>query len=95
MATVRPGRVSGTNNAARRGSFIDTHPGFDFWSAVPALARRRRHEDWEFVRDIVLFFSGLVGVFYELVVGAAEPGLLVVFAAMLGLPITLRGGKNG
>jgi hypothetical protein len=55
----------------------------------------RKHEEWEFARDILLFVAGLIGIFYELVAGTSEPGLLVIFAAMLGLPITLRGGKDG
>jgi hypothetical protein len=52
------------------------------------------------VRDSVLFFSGLAGVGYVLVIGAPEPSyvppLLVLFATMMGLPALLRKDeKNG
>lgn len=57
---------------------------------------QRKHYEWEFARDVILFFAGLLGIFYELVIGVNDPGLLVIFAAMLGLPITLHSkGKNG
>lgn len=62
------------------------------------MARRRKHEQWDFARDLILFFAGLVGIFYELLIGVNDPGLLVIFAAMLGLPITLHrngGTRNG
>lgn len=46
---------------------------------------------WKNVRDIVLFFSGLAGVFYETVLSVSErPTLLLMFAAMMGLPAFLR-----
>lgn len=42
-------------------------------------------------RDTVLFFSGLTGVFYETVYSKADrPTLLLLFAAMMGLPAFLR-----
>jgi hypothetical protein len=57
-------------------------------------------------RDAVLFLAGLVGVGHETLVAASErPTLLLLFAAMMGLPAFLRtdesrkrngnGGSNG
>lgn len=46
---------------------------------------------WKNVRDIMLFFCGLAGVFYETVLSTVErPTLLLMFAAMMGLPAFLR-----
>jgi hypothetical protein len=40
-----------------------------------------------FLRDVTLFFGGVIGVFYETIFTQADrPYLLVVFAAMMGLP---------
>ncbi len=48
------------------------------------------------VRDCVLFVGGFVGVYHELFYqGATErPYLLVVFAAMMGLPAFLRSDER-
>lgn len=52
---------------------------------------------WHFrlSRDIVLFSTGLAGILHEVFVhrGEERPSLLIVLAAMMGLPIYLR--KNG
>lgn len=46
---------------------------------------------WKNVRDIVLFVAGIAGVFHETVMAATErPTLLLMFAAMMGLPAFLR-----
>lgn len=46
---------------------------------------------WPTLRDITLFVGGLAGVFHETVVSNVErPTLLILFAAMLGLPAFLR-----
>lgn len=46
---------------------------------------------WKNVRDVVLFLAGLAGVFHETVIAATErPTLLLMFAAMMGLPAFLR-----
>lgn len=46
---------------------------------------------WPFLRDVVLFFGGLAGVLHETLITAGErPSLLVLFAAMMGLPAFLR-----
>jgi hypothetical protein len=52
---------------------------------------------WPRLRDIILFFSGLIGVAYEaLAQGAERPTLLLLYAAMMGLPAFLRQDeKNG
>ena len=45
-------------------------------------------------RDVVLFAAGLVGVLHETFVSNGErPSLLILYGAMMGLPIYLR--KNG
>lgn len=47
--------------------------------------------NWQNSRDIILFFGGLAGVFNETVLTATErPTLLILFAAMMGLPAFLR-----
>lgn len=52
--------------------------------------------NWEFVRTLTLFFAGLGGVMYEMLfVHPADYGLLVIFGAMMGIPIYLNRGKNG
>jgi hypothetical protein len=55
---------------------------------------------WPRLRDIILFFSGLLGVAYEAATHHAErPTLLLLYAGMMGLPAFLRqdskNGKNG
>ncbi len=49
---------------------------------------------WPHLRDAMLFFGGLMGVAYEtLGEGAERPTLLLLFAAMMGLPAFLRSGE--
>jgi hypothetical protein len=57
---------------------------------------------WPVIRDVILFMAGLAGVIHETAVSATErPTLLLLFAAMMGLPAFLRAdakksnGKNG
>jgi hypothetical protein len=52
---------------------------------------------WQNSRDVILFFGGLAGVFNETVLTTTErPTLLILFAAMMGLPAFLRqDDKNG
>lgn len=46
---------------------------------------------WTTIRDILLFFAGLAGIVHETAIAAtAEPTLVVLFAAMCGLPAFLR-----
>jgi hypothetical protein len=46
-------------------------------------------------RDLVLFIAGLLGVLHETVLSTAErPTLLILFAAMLGLPLFLQKGDD-
>jgi hypothetical protein len=52
--------------------------------------------DWEPLRTVILFFAGLVGVAYETIFAhPPDPTLLIVFGAMMGIPLFLRNGKNG
>jgi hypothetical protein len=45
-------------------------------------------------RDTILFIGGLVGIFHEMVFAHSDrPTLLVLFAAMIGLPLFLRGDE--
>lgn len=47
--------------------------------------------NWQNTRDVILFFGGLAGVFNETVLTTSErPTLLILFAAMMGLPAFLR-----
>lgn len=46
-------------------------------------------------RDSVLFVVGLAGVLHETLISQAErPTLLLLFAAMVGLPAFLRGDEK-
>jgi hypothetical protein len=53
---------------------------------------------WPRIRDITLFVGGLAGVIHETVFqqGVERPTLLLLFAAMMGLPAVLRADeRNG
>jgi choline-glycine betaine transporter len=48
-------------------------------------------KNWQNSRDVILFFGGLAGVFNETALNTTErPTLLILFAAMMGLPAFLR-----
>jgi hypothetical protein len=50
---------------------------------------------WPFVRDVLLFFAGLGGVAHELLLTNSErPTLLLLFGAMMGLPLFLRADEG-
>jgi hypothetical protein len=50
---------------------------------------------WPLIRDILLFFGGLAGVTYETVSSQIDrPTLLLLFAAMMGLPAFLRSDES-
>jgi hypothetical protein len=50
---------------------------------------------WQTIRDMILFFAGLGGVFHETAIAQAErPTLLLLFAAMMGLPAFLRADEK-
>lgn len=50
-------------------------------------------KDWPMWRDVVLFGAGLLGVAHETLAASAErPTLLILFAAMMGLPAFLQKG---
>ena len=47
------------------------------------------------LRDLVLFFGGLLGVMHEVFFTSFDrPALLVLFAGMMGLPAFLRNGYD-
>lgn len=49
----------------------------------------------KFSRDTALFLSGLAGIAYEtLAQGGERPTLLLLFAAMVGLPAFLRSDER-
>jgi hypothetical protein len=53
--------------------------------------KRRWRPSVRLTRDGTLFLAGLAGVFYETVFTKADrPTLLLLFAAMMGLPAFLR-----
>lgn len=52
----------------------------------------RRRSGWTPIRDAVLFLAGLAGVAHQtLVAPAPSESLLILFAAMMGLPAFLPG----
>jgi hypothetical protein len=59
--------------------------------------RRRRSKAWTFpfIRDVVLFVAGLAGLAYETVFTSSDrPTLLLLYAAMLGLPAFLQANNE-
>jgi hypothetical protein len=55
------------------------------------VARKRRIR---FTRDGVLFVAGLVGLAYETYTGGERVTLLLVFAAMMGLPAFIQADER-
>lgn len=56
---------------------------------------RSWQSEWKFLRDIILFLGGLAGVAHETIFEAsADPTLLLIFGAMMGLPAFLRNDEN-
>lgn len=50
---------------------------------------------WPLFRDVGLFLGGIAGVVHETVLSKAErPTLLILFAAMMGLPAFLQPPKE-
>lgn len=51
---------------------------------------------WTRLRDILLFAGGTAGVVHETVLrnGPERPTLLILFAAMMGLPAFLAGDRD-
>jgi hypothetical protein len=55
------------------------------------MSRRDYPRIWRLVRDAVLFVAGLVGIIQQTVIAESpNPTLLLIFAAMVGLPGFLR-----
>jgi hypothetical protein len=68
------------------------------WRKAEASSRKRRRLRLYqiFNRNTVLFVGGLLGTAHETLLEHAErPTLLVLFAAMMGLPAFLSPGING
>jgi len=42
---------------------------------------------WAFLRDVAMFAGGLTGATYETLRAVPRPELLLLFAAMMGIPI--------
>lgn len=56
---------------------------------------RLRPDQWHAIRDVALFTGGLIGVLHETYFSQLDrPALLVLFAAMMGLPAYLRNGDK-
>lgn len=50
---------------------------------------------WPLIRDVILFFVGLSGVVHETAISqSSDPQLLLLFAAMMGLPAFLRADEG-
>jgi hypothetical protein len=50
---------------------------------------------WKPQRKDILLVAGLIGIFYEAMrVGPERPTLLLVYAAMVGLPLVLRADEH-
>lgn len=50
---------------------------------------------WPQLRDMILFFGGLGGVAHETFLASTDrPELLIVFAAMMGLPAFLQADQR-
>lgn len=63
------------------------------------LTLKDMEQRWKLIRDVLLFFSGLVGMAYVTLQNVRDPVLVAAFSAMMGLPVVLRGeervNKNG
>jgi uncharacterized membrane protein len=58
---------------------------------IDALLRIQWMKAWPLVRDVALFLCGVAGIAYETVFTQVDrPTLLLLFAAMVGLPAFLR-----
>lgn len=54
-------------------------------------------EQWPFIRSVLLFAGGMMGIGYEAIRhGVERPFQLGIYAGMLGINIVMAGrGKNG
>lgn len=61
------------------------------------MPQRPSPYEWRLIRDVILFAGGLIGVVHETFwTNFDRPALLVLYAAMMGLPAFLRNGvSNG
>lgn len=59
------------------------------------MNNERLARTWPAVRDVLLFFGGMAGFAHETVIQAGErPSLLILCAAMMGLPAFLRADEQ-
>jgi hypothetical protein len=58
---------------------------------APQITQRGRQ--WQLARDVLLFVVGIAGITWETLHGPVDQSLLLIFAAMLGLPVVLH--KDG
>jgi hypothetical protein len=73
--------------ASRKGHTTRGRPGIIF-EKEPSFFQK--------YRDALLFFCGMGGVFHETLMAKTErPTLLILFAAMMGLPAFLRSDEKG
>lgn len=49
---------------------------------------------WRPQRKDILFVAGLIGIAYEAWSGGERPTLLLLYAAMIGLPLVLRADEQ-
>ena len=56
--------------------------------------RRTPRPPWPAVRDAILFMTGLAGIVYEALSGLERPTLLLLYAALVGLPSFLRADER-
>lgn len=55
----------------------------------------KKRPSWLAARDATLFFAGLMGVAHEtLLTSQDRPDLLILYAAMMGLPAFLEGDRR-
>ena len=70
--------------------------GVDMSSSSEPEHPKRSWRTIRISRDTILFTAGLLLLVYEVVLksGPAEPTLLILFAAMMGVPFMLGGKKS-
>ncbi len=65
------------------------------YKALKAKYNGKTMPPWPTIRNVILFFGGMAGVANESIrYGAERPTLLLLYAAMLGLPAFLRADEG-
>lgn len=58
------------------------------------MTRTFRHV-WPQIRDVLMFATGVAGVIHETLVAKGErPNLLILFGALMGVPLFTRDGPK-